>query len=191
MESHERRDHPDVCPYTPWTVAMLDNVVRTVFQNPDKIVGDCISPGMTSIDIGCGPGFFTLAMAQMVGPGGTVIAIDIQKEMLDLVRMKSEQQGLSDSIRFHQCRPDSLGITEKAGFILSFYMVHEVPDRKAFFTEVYGLLEDSGRYLIVEPVFHVSKIAFDEMLEDARGAGFLVGEQPKFRTSRAAVLVKT
>lgn len=176
--------------YTPWNAALLDNVFRGVFQNPKKIVGTFVRPGITVMDIGCGPGFFTLAMAQMVGPGGTVIAIDIQKEMLDLVRAKSEQQGLSGSIRFHQCRPDSLGITEKAGFVLSFYMVHEVPDQKAFLLEVYGLMEPGSRYLIVEPVFEVSKTAFDQMLEDARAAGFLVEKQSRHLISRSSVLVK-
>jgi len=44
------------------------------------------------MDIGCGPGFFTLAMAEMAGPGGRVIAIDMQQEMLDLVTKKAKEK---------------------------------------------------------------------------------------------------
>lgn len=182
--------HGDICPYTPWTLVMLDNLLRKFLQNPEKIVGDYIQPGMKVLDIGCGPGFFTLPMAQMVGPLGTVIAIDVQKEMLDLVEQKSKQLGLVDRIWFHQCKPDSLDLQEQVDFILSFYMVHEVPDRDTFFSEVADLLVSGGTYLIVEPVFHVSPSAFEDTLNHAVSAGFRIVNQPKIRLSRCALLTK-
>ncbi|MGA2917273.1 class I SAM-dependent methyltransferase [Methanoregula sp.] len=186
----EKKVYGDFCRYSPWTAPFFDNPVRKLFQNPEKIVGPCIRPGMTVMDIGCGPGFFTLAMARMVEPEGKVIAIDMQQEMLDLVKKKSDRLGLSECIRFHQCKPDSLGIEEKAGFILSFYMVHEVPDRDALFREVSGLLESGGKYLIVEPFFHVSAEAFEDTLRYAEKAGLVTEKRPKVRLSRAAVLRK-
>lgn len=103
---------------------------------------------MTAMDIGCGPGFFTLAMARMAGPEGKVIAIDMQQEMLDLVKKKSDR----------------------------------------LFREVSGLLEDSGRYLIVEPTGHVFEEVFEDTLRHAERAGFVIEERPKVRFSRAAVL---
>ncbi len=182
--------HGDVCPYTPWTLAMLDNILRKFLQNPKKILGDHIQPGMKVIDIGCGPGFFTLPIAQMVGPLGMVIAIDLQREMLDLVMQKSERSGLVDRIWFHQCTPKSLDIKEQVDFILSFYMVHEVPDRDAFFSEVAALLAPGGKYLVVEPVFHVSATAFDDTIDHAIGAGFRIESRPHFQLSRAVLLMK-
>lgn len=182
--------HGDICPYNPWTLAMLDNLLRKFLQNPENIVGDYIQPGMKVLDIGCGPGFFTLPMAQMVGPLGTVIAIDVQKEMLDLVEQKSKQLGLVDRIWFHQCKADSLDLQEQVDFILSFYMVHEVPDRDTFFSEVADLLVSGGKYLIVEPVFHVSPSAFEDTLNHAISAGFRIVSKPKIRLSRCALLTK-
>ena len=41
-------------------------------------------PGMKIMDIGCGPGFFTLPMAELTGKDGLVIAVDIQDEMLKM-----------------------------------------------------------------------------------------------------------
>jgi ubiquinone/menaquinone biosynthesis C-methylase UbiE len=178
----------DICRYSPWTAPFFDNVFRKIFQSPEKITGPYVRPDMTVMDIGCGPGFFTLAMARMVGPEGRVIAIDMQQEMLDTVKTKSDRLGLSDRIRFHRCKPDSLGLEEKAGFILSFYMVHEVPDRDAFFREIGGLLGPGGKYLVVEPDFHVSREAFDDTLRHAEKAGFVVEKQPKVLLSRAALL---
>lgn len=180
----------DICPYTPWTLTMLDNVVRKFLQNPEKMLGGYIRKGMSVIDIGCGPGFFTLAMANMVGSEGQVIAVDVQKEMLDLVQKKSKRQGLDSRIRFHQAKPDTIGLSTKADFILSFYMVHEVPDRDNFFREVVNLLSPDGRFLVVEPVFHVSYDGFEDTLVCAQKAGFKVEERPKISMSRAAVLVR-
>lgn len=45
-----------------------------------------LKPGMTVCDMGCGNGFHTLQLAEIVGPQGTVLAVDIQPEMLDLLR---------------------------------------------------------------------------------------------------------
>ena len=90
----------DICCYSPFRGWMLDNWIRRLFQNPKNIFGDYVKEGMTAIDIGCGPGMFTLAMAAIVGDTGTVIAVDIQQEMLDLVRKKAERKGFVSRIRF-------------------------------------------------------------------------------------------
>jgi ubiquinone/menaquinone biosynthesis C-methylase UbiE len=177
----------DVCRYSPFMGFMLDNGLRRLFQNPKKIVGDYVKEGMTAIDIGCGPGMFTLAMATMTGETGKVIAVDVQQEMLEVVRKKAERMGLTSRIRFHKSEPDRFGVGEKADFILSFYMVHEVEDRDAFLKEVRGLLKPGGKYLIVEPDFHVSKEAFDDTVAAARQAGLKPVFSPKVLLSRAAL----
>jgi len=189
MNRHQTHRTPgDICPYTPWTVTMLDNLFRKLLQNPEKIIGDYIQPGMKVMDIGCGPGFFTLAMARMVGPRGNVIAIDVQKKMLDIVLKKSEALSLADRIQFHQCKSDTIAIEHNADFILSFYMVHEVPDKDIFFSEVARLLAPGGKYLVVEPNFHVSPTDFEETLTMATNAGFQVIKRPRIRLSHAALL---
>ena len=45
----------------------LDNWVRRGVHNPDRIMGRYIEEGQTVLDLGCGPGMFSLAMAKMVG----------------------------------------------------------------------------------------------------------------------------
>ena len=72
-----------VCPVE--MARSLDNIFRIWFQNPRKILAPFIREGMTVLDIGCGPGFFSTEIAEMVGPSGRVIACDLQKEMLEIV----------------------------------------------------------------------------------------------------------
>jgi ubiquinone/menaquinone biosynthesis C-methylase UbiE len=49
-------------------------------------------PGMTVVDLGCGNGFWTLPMAREVGQAGRVLAVDIQREMLQKLKLRGEQQ---------------------------------------------------------------------------------------------------
>ena len=191
MTMHDNnRKTGDICRYTPFAGRMLDNRIRRFFQNPAKIVGPYVKEGMTVLDIGCGPGMFTLAMAAMVGDTGRVIAVDVQQEMLDVVKTKGDQQGLSGRIRLHKSGSDFLGVTEKADFILSFYMVHEVPDRDAFLRQVRDLMKPGGRYLIVEPSFHVSMADYEETIETARRAGLKPVFWPKVLLSRATLFTR-
>ncbi|MCF8139219.1 MAG: methyltransferase domain-containing protein, partial [Desulfotignum sp.] len=76
---------------------------RRMFQNPVKIAGPYIRPGDTIIDFGCGPGYFTAAMAQLTGPNGKVWAVDLQPEMLEKVKKKCHELGLSASVNCHRC----------------------------------------------------------------------------------------
>jgi len=187
MKSTSSTKPGDVCRFSPLRGLMLDNPVRRVLQDPRKILGGYLREGMTAIDIGCGPGMFTLAMAKMVGASGKVIAVDLQQEMLDAVRRKSDRLGLTSRITFHRSTPDALGIAEKADFILSFWMVHEVQDQIRFFREVRGILKPGGKFLIVEPVIHVSGPAFTGSVERARRSGLAVIAAPKIGFSRAAL----
>ncbi len=66
-----------VCPAE--LAGSLDNRMRRLLQNPLKILRPYVQEGMTALDVGCGPGFFTLPMAQLVGSSGRVIAADLQR----------------------------------------------------------------------------------------------------------------
>jgi SAM-dependent methyltransferase len=73
-------------------------------------------------------------------------------------------------------------------FALAFYMVHEVPDKRSFLSEVASHLKPDGRFLIVEPKFHVSESSFDITLKIARSVGLEQVSKPKFSFDRAVLL---
>lgn len=175
-----------VCPHQ--AAFLLDNFIRRLFQNPVKLVADYVNQGDTVIDLGCGPGFFTVDMAKMVGPSGNVIAIDLQPAMLERVRKKALRAGVADRLLCHQCRADRLGLSCEADFILAYYMVHETPDPANLFAEVKGLLRPAGRMLVVEPKMHVARAAFDTMLDKAADAGMKIEATPTGKGGRAALL---
>ena len=146
---------------------------------------------MTVLDVGCGPGFFSIELAKLVGEGGSVIAADLQQGMLDRLRDKIKGSALEHSISLVKCEHDSLNVREPVDFILSFYMVHEVPKKETFFKQLAPLLKDTGRYLIVEPkLFHVSRKEFQATLSIAQHLGFEVQQGPRLVASWSAILTK-
>jgi ubiquinone/menaquinone biosynthesis C-methylase UbiE len=175
-----------VCPVA--LAGGLDNRLRRWLQNPRRLLEPHVREGMTVLDFGCGPGFFTLELAQLVGPSGRVIAVDLQAGMLEKVRAKVRGTALEGRVLLHQCPPDGIGLSQPVDFALAFYMLHELPDQVAFFTEVRPLLAPKGRLFIVEPPFHVSRAEFETTLRTAQGAGFIVAARPRVAFSKAALL---
>jgi ubiquinone/menaquinone biosynthesis C-methylase UbiE len=166
----------------------LDNSLRRLFQNPLKILKPYIREGMTVIDLGCGPGFFTLDIAKLVTGSGKVIAADLQEKMLDKVNGKIKGTEAEKIIEIHKCQEDRIGVTQKVDFILAFWMIHEVPDQKSLFAELKSVLKPEGKIYIIEPKFHVSGKAFEEMISKIRDTGFEITERPKVFASRAVLL---
>ena len=168
----------------------LDNIIRGWLQNPRRIVGEYVSKGDVVIDMGCGPGFFSVAMAGMVGREGRVFCVDLQPEMLDKTMAKARRKNVSDQVRVHRCLEDRIGLDESVGadFILAYYMVHELPDQAAFFDEVRSLLKPDGRFLVVEPKFHVSRGAFDLTCRTAQTHGFVVSGSPSGKGGHSLLL---
>ena len=70
---------------------------REVYHNRDAIVKAMdLSPGMDAADIGAGTGFFSLLMAEKVGPEGTIFATDIAQNFLDHIDRTSSQAGFKN-----------------------------------------------------------------------------------------------
>lgn len=184
MSSRKNR----ICPVE--KARILDNRIRRWLQNPRKILGPYIEEGMTVLDIGCGPGFFSIDMAQMVGKSGRVIASDLQEGMLQKLRDKIRGTELEERITLHKCEENKIGVSDSIDFVLAFYLLHEVPNQEQFFNEIASILKPNGQVFIAEPLFHVSKTAFEETIKKARSAGFTPVERPKVFLSKAVIMKK-
>ncbi len=178
-----------VCPW--WSVWFtINNPLRRLVHDPPRIVGPYVKPGMAVMDVGCGAGWFSIPMARMVGDQGRVIAVDLQPQMLDMVRRRAEKAGVAARITAHLCQPDRFGLDAHADFALAFAMVHEVPDPNRLFAEIYGCLNNGGKLLVAEPPLHVPSGMFANEIAAAKQVGFRVVAQPRVRWSRAAVFEK-
>ena len=175
-----------VCPW--WFAYTFDNPVRRLLHPPERVLGRWVHPGMTVLDVGCGIGHFTIGMARLVGPGGRVIAADVQEGALAAVRRRVERAGLADRVTTHRCAPRRIGVPGPLDFALAFWMAHETPSQPDFLGEIAAALRPGGKLLIVEPRFHVTEREFEGTLEAAALVGFSVGAAPAIRASRSVVL---
>ena len=177
-----------VCPW--WFAYTFDNPVRRVFHKPETIFQDYLETGMTAVDIGCGMGYFSISMAEIVGAGGHVISVDLQQQMLDVVLSRARKAGFADRIQLHKCGENTLGLSAQADFVLTFWMVHEVPDVRRLVEQIPSLLKPKGKYLLAEPRIHVGALRFKEICDLVIRSGFHVIDRPSITMSRACVFEK-
>lgn len=182
-----REDH--VCPW--WLAYTFDNPLRRFLHDPFAMLSSYVKEGMITADIGCGMGYFSLALARMAGRNGKVLAVDIQEKMLQKVRVRANKRGVTDIISTVLASPDNISIKGPLDFVLAFWMVHETGDIPRFLKQVSSVLKDGGKLLIAEPKLHVSRSKFEQILIHAENAGFSISHYPGIGMSRAALLVKT
>ena len=93
-------------------------------------------------------------------------------------------------MKYHNCPQDKIGLNDdiKADFILAFYMLHETPDHSQFLNEVKNLLKKGGKFLIVEPLFHVSKKHFHKITQEVKNIGFKILDTPSKKGGRSLLL---
>jgi ubiquinone/menaquinone biosynthesis C-methylase UbiE len=177
-----------VCPW--WLGYTFDNRLRKLFHKPRKILAPYLAAGMRVMDVGCGMGYFSIAMAKMIGNKGKVFCIDLQQRMLVITEKRARRANLNGRMVFCRCEPDNLLIAEKVDFILCFWMVHEVSDPKAFFSQVQSNLNAGGRILVAEPKIHVSDDDFKQTIAIGQYAGLRISGQPDIRLSHAVLFSK-
>lgn len=176
-----------VCPW--WLTYTFDNPLRRFIQDPFRILGAYVKPGMLLMDVGCGMGYFTVPLASLAGEAGRVFAVDLQTQQLSCVSERAQKAGVAHRIELVKANDNSLGVNTLVDFVLAHWMVHEVPDQGRFLKEIWDCLKSGGGVLIVEPKIHVSRRDFEKTLAIAQSIGFeLQKPHQSVPLSRAAFL---
>lgn len=181
-----------VCPW--WAGYLLASPLRKLMQNPVRTLEPFVRPGMTVLEPGPGMGFFTLPLAQLVGPSGRVIAVDVQPEMIAGLRRRAERAGLIDRIETRLAPAPTMALEayeEAVDFVLAFAVVHEMPSAATFFAEAGQVMKPDASLLLAEPAGHLEKGEFENELMIAARAGLTVCNRPSISRSQAAVLKKS
>jgi len=144
------------------------------------------------MDYGCAMGYFSIPLAKMTGQKGTVYCVDIQEKMLANLHKRAVKHNVSDVIKlleagksFHPAE-----LTEKLDFVLLFAVVHEVPDKKQLFSDLYKMLKPGGKILFAEPKGHVKPAGFEKSLQLAEETGLEVSDEKPMRRGLCAILIK-
>ena len=121
-----------------------------------------IEPGSVVLDLGCGAGTDLLIAAQMTGPRGRVIGIDMTASMLDRARTSAEEMGFAN-VELHEGLIEAVALDDASvDVVISNGVIDLVPDKDAVFDEIDRVLRPGGRLQLADVVIH------HEVSEDAR-----------------------
>ena len=159
---------------------------RDQWQKVDEIFAAmAVTSGAVVADVGAGDGYFTSRLSRAVGDSGRVYAIDIKASVVDRLRRRVSEEGLSnvDVVQGTADDPRLPAATFDAALIVNAY--HEMTEHQAILAKLKAALKPGGRLVIVEPVStsyrnssrdeqtRRHEIAVDFVRQDARDAGFV------------------
>lgn len=144
-----------------------------------------VKPGMTICDMGCGNGFYTLKLARMTGDKGFVVGVDVQPEMLAMLRKRMESQGIENVIpvlgSFHNPRlpPNSIDL------ILLVDVYHEFSHPEPMLAAMRRSLKQDGLIVLVEyraedpevPIKELHKMSKAQVNKELTANGFKLAKE--------------
>ncbi|NJC33944.1 ubiquinone/menaquinone biosynthesis C-methylase UbiE [Sphingomonas jejuensis] len=128
-----------------------DEESRDRLNEADEVMNRAgISPGMTVADIGAGEGYYTIRLAQRVGPDGRVLAQDVVPEVRDALAERVNRERL-DNVSVKLGAPDDPGLPP-ASFdrVLLVHMYHEIEEPYAFLWHLRPALRSGGQVIVVD-----------------------------------------
>ena len=144
-----------------------------------------VKPGQTVCDMGCGNGFYTLKLAELVGKRGTVYAVDIQQEMLRLLESRAETTNLKNVEPVLGSLIDPRLPEGTLDLILCVDVYHEFSHPEHMLAAMRKSLKKDGRLVLVEfrkedpkvPIKELHKMSKAQILKELEPNGFKLVEE--------------
>lgn len=139
-----------------------------------------IQKGMIVADIGAGTGYFSIRIARRVGPTGKVYANDIQPEMLERLREKSEHDGITNIETVLGSEADPKLPAGKMDLVILVDVYHELSQPQAMLERIRASLKPDGRLILLEyrkedptiPIRPDHKMSIPEVRTEVEAEGF-------------------
>ena len=142
------------------------------------------SPGSKEVwaDIGCGPGYFTLPLAEKVQK---VYALDISREMLDVCSSRASDKSISNIVFMESDSTDIAISSDSVDKVLLVNVYHEFPSVENVIREFNRILKSGSHLFVIDwriepmesgpPPDH--RISESQVIEDFETAGFTFAGQ--------------
>jgi FkbM family methyltransferase len=166
------RRHSLPCPVWLHWLVELDNPFTKTNRAAVIVQHLDLQPGMTVLDVGCGPGRLSIPLAKQVGQQGSVLAMDIQAGMLHRAQEKAQAANLKN-VRF-LCAGVGEGKLEGNRFdrALLVTVLGEIPDRDVALKEIFDALRPGGLLSVTEIIFDPHFQSRGTVLRLAAAVGF-------------------
>jgi ubiquinone/menaquinone biosynthesis C-methylase UbiE len=136
--------------FPPEQLGMLEGPDRAAWQRPEEVMDALlIAEGSTVVDLGAGGGWFTIRLANRVGPNGRVYAEDVQEPMIEAIRRRVERAQLKNVVTILGTDSDPR-LPAPVDAVLIVDSFHEMRQPVGMLRHVANALKPNGRVGIIE-----------------------------------------
>ncbi len=155
-------------------------------ERPSEVLEQLgLKPGMVVCDMGCGNGFYSLKMAQQVAPGGKVLAVDIQPEMLHLLELRANEEGVDNIEPILSTVADPKLPKDAIDMLLLVDVYHEFSHPQQMLAGIRESLKPTGLVALLEyreedprvPIKPLHKMSKRQILKEYSANGFRLAKQ--------------
>jgi len=181
--SHRRFDDPAY-----WS-KVFDDPARAEWQKPTEVAAALgLHPGQTVADLGAGTGYFTRPLSEAVGPTGTVLAVDVEPNLVAYLRERAARERLANVRTIQAAAHDPHLPAAGVDAVLVVDTYHHIDDRIGYFRRLRRALRPQGRVAVVDwhkrpmPVGPEMdhKIAREQVVDEMTAAGYRLVDEPTF-----------
>jgi ubiquinone/menaquinone biosynthesis C-methylase UbiE len=126
-------------------MSFVHETLYSLFRDPYRALEAAgLEPGQKVLEVGCGPGFFTMPAGRIVGEEGSVHALDISPLAVERVRQKIEKEGMTN-VETILADAAQTGLPDQSfDLVLVFGLAHSIGDMENILTELHRLLKPEG-----------------------------------------------
>ena len=167
--------------------AWLEREGRDKEERPDLVLQAMeLKPGMTVAEIGAGTGYFSRRIAKAVGPTGKVYAVDIQPEMLDLLKKYAAREGIANIVSVLGGETDPKLPWGGVDRILLVDVYHEFQKPEPMLARIRESLAPGGTVILIEyraegdsasHILPAHRMSVEQVLSEWNAAGFELANQ--------------
>jgi len=173
--------------------SLLEPIIR-IFRLPKRVIRPFerfVKEGYVVADVGCASGYFTVRLAELVGPEGKVYAVDLNKKCIRALGKKVEKGGYRN-IESHASSAADLSFIQDSSvdFVLASGLLCSMPhDRELFVSEMKRILKPTGHAYVSlgagPPIGFMDQEEWENMLK-----GFRVEQEGNWQNGWALVSLK-
>jgi len=157
---------------------IIDNPLRRAIQPPrETAIRHGLKKGMNVLEVGPGNGRYTIAAANVLGPEGKIVTIDIEKKMIERVIKRVKQENVAN---VNAEVADVYKLPYEDLFFDVIYMIaviNEIPDQKSAFKEFHRVLKSDGLLVFSELLMDPDYPTAKSLIKKAQSNGFKLNEK--------------
>ena len=148
--------------------------IRRLFEPPQKLIAPYVKKGQVVADLGCGSGYYTFALADIVGPKGKVYAVDLGSKCIQALKKKVDTNSYHNIEAHSASASDVSFIKDKSvDFVFAYGLLCSMADgRESAVSEIKRILKEKGEAYLslgaVPPFGFVDQEEWEKILKEFR-----------------------